>query len=46
MPMWVFDAVTYQFLEANSSAVQHYGYTHEEFLDEDAGGYPAGWQHR
>lgn len=32
MPMWVFDSVTYQFLEANSSAVQHYGYTHEEFL--------------
>jgi PAS domain S-box-containing protein len=32
MPMWVFDAVTYRILEANSAAVQHYGYTHEEFL--------------
>jgi two-component system sensor histidine kinase UhpB len=32
MPMWVFDAKTLCFLEANSAAVQHYGYTHEEFL--------------
>ena len=32
MPMWVFDAETLCFLEANSAAVQHYGYTHEEFL--------------
>jgi len=32
MPMWVFDAVSFRFLEANSSAVTHYGYTHEEFL--------------
>jgi len=32
MPMWVFDAKNFRFLEANSSAVQHYGYTHEEFL--------------
>ncbi len=32
MPMWVFDAVTYRFLETNSAAIQHYGYTHEEFL--------------
>jgi two-component system sensor histidine kinase UhpB len=32
MPMWVFDAITYRFLEANGAAVQHYGYTHEEFL--------------
>jgi two-component system, NarL family, sensor histidine kinase UhpB len=32
MPMWVFDALTFRFLEANSSAVQHYGYTHEEFM--------------
>jgi PAS domain S-box-containing protein len=30
--MWVFDAVSFRFLEANSSAVQHYGYTQEEFL--------------
>src|ERR1700754_773387 len=32
MPMWVFDATTFRFLEANSAAVQHYGYTNEEFL--------------
>jgi two-component system, NarL family, sensor histidine kinase UhpB len=32
MPMWVFDSVSFRFLEANSSAVQHYGYTQEEFL--------------
>ena len=32
MPMWVFDAYTFHFLEANSAAVQHYGYTREEFL--------------
>jgi two-component system sensor histidine kinase UhpB len=32
MPMWVFDAKTFRFLEANSAAVQHYGYSQEEFL--------------
>lgn len=32
MPMWVFDAGSFSFLEANSAAVQHYGYSHEEFL--------------
>jgi len=32
MPMWVFDAVTFCFLEVNSAAVHHYGYTHQEFL--------------
>jgi PAS domain S-box-containing protein len=32
MPMWVFDAVTHRFLETNSAAMHHYGYTHEEFL--------------
>src|ERR1700761_1987850 len=32
MPMWVFDATTLRFLEANEAAVQHYGYSHEEFL--------------
>lgn len=32
MPMWVFDANTLLFLEANGSAVQHYGYTNAEFL--------------
>jgi two-component system sensor histidine kinase UhpB len=32
MPMWVFDAKTLHFLEANAAAIQHYGYTQEEFL--------------
>lgn len=32
MPMWVFDAETLCFLEANSAAVQHYGYNQKEFL--------------
>jgi two-component system sensor histidine kinase UhpB len=32
MPMWVFDAVSFRFLETNSAAIHHYGYTHEEFL--------------
>ena len=36
MPMWVFDATTYQFLEANTAAVHHYGYTLEEFLSKSA----------
>jgi two-component system, NarL family, sensor histidine kinase UhpB len=33
MPMWVFDAEDLCFLEANGAAVQHYGYSHEEFLN-------------
>jgi two-component system, NarL family, sensor histidine kinase UhpB len=37
MPMWVFDAVTHRFLEANGAAVRHYGYTLEEFLERTAG---------
>lgn len=32
MPMWVFDASSLCFLEANGSAINHYGYSHEEFL--------------
>ena len=32
MPMWVFDAETLHFLEANAAAVQHYGYSNQEFL--------------
>ena len=32
MPMWVFDAQSFRFLEANGAAVLHYGYTHDEFL--------------
>uniref|UniRef100_A0A831XM90 histidine kinase n=1 Tax=Geobacter metallireducens TaxID=28232 RepID=A0A831XM90_GEOME len=31
-PMWVFDLETLAFLEVNGSAVQHYGYSREEFL--------------
>ena len=30
--MWVFDLETLAFLEVNDAAVQHYGYTREEFL--------------
>jgi PAS domain S-box-containing protein len=31
-PMWVFDLETLRFLEVNGAAVQHYGYSREEFL--------------
>ncbi len=31
-PMWVFDLETQSFLEVNDAALQHYGYTREEFL--------------
>src|SRR5665213_1756129 len=31
-PMWVFDLETMKFLEVNESAVQHYGYSRDEFL--------------
>jgi two-component system cell cycle sensor histidine kinase/response regulator CckA len=31
-PMWVFDAETKFFLEVNNAAVEHYGYSREEFL--------------
>jgi PAS domain S-box-containing protein len=31
-PMWVFDQETLRFLEVNDAALQHYGYTREEFL--------------
>ena len=31
-PMWVFDLETLEFLEVNESAIQHYGYSREEFL--------------
>lgn len=32
LPMWVYDLSTLQFLEVNEAAVEHYGYTREEFL--------------
>src|SRR6266436_5405388 len=31
-PMWVSDQETLEFLEVNDAAVQHYGYSREEFL--------------
>ena len=31
-PMWVWDAETMLFLEVNEAALQHYGYTRDEFL--------------
>jgi two-component system cell cycle sensor histidine kinase/response regulator CckA len=31
-PMWVFDVRSQRFLEVNSAAVDHYGYSREEFL--------------
>ncbi len=31
-PMWVYDVETLAFLAVNEAAVQHYGYTQEEFL--------------
>jgi len=31
-PMWVFDHDTLAFLEVNDAAVEHYGYSREEFL--------------
>lgn len=32
LPMWIFDHKTLAFLEVNDAAVQHYGYSREEFL--------------
>jgi len=32
MPMWVFDCETLRFLEVNLAAINHYGYSREEFL--------------
>jgi two-component system cell cycle sensor histidine kinase/response regulator CckA len=31
-PMWVFDVETLRFLEVNEAAVNHYGYSRDEFL--------------
>lgn len=33
LPMWIYDPVTYEFLEVNNSAIHKYGYTREEFLN-------------
>lgn len=32
MPMWVFDPETMGFLSVNDAAIQHYGYTRQQFL--------------
>lgn len=32
LPAWVYDLETLYFLTVNQAAVQHYGYSHEEFL--------------
>jgi hypothetical protein len=32
LPMWVYDLETTRFLEVNESAMNHYGYSREEFL--------------
>ena len=32
LPMWVYDINSLQFLEVNKAAINHYGYTEEEFL--------------
>ena len=32
IPMWVLDLESYRFLEMNNAAINHYGYSKEEFL--------------
>jgi PAS domain S-box-containing protein len=32
LPMWLFDPLTFNFLDVNDIACSHYGYTREEFL--------------
>ncbi len=32
LPMWLWDPPTRRFLEVNKAAIEHYGYTREEFL--------------
>ena len=32
LPMWVFDLETFEFIEVNEAATNHYGYSREEFL--------------
>src|SRR5690349_21158360 len=33
MPMWTFDPETHKFLDVNNAAVNHYGYSRDEFLN-------------
>jgi two-component system cell cycle sensor histidine kinase/response regulator CckA len=53
LPMWVYDSETLAFLEVNAAAVEHYGYTRDEFRrmsildirpEEDRATAP--WRHR
>jgi len=32
-PMWVYDMATLKFLDVNKAAIEHYGYSYEEFLN-------------
>ncbi|NIT58182.1 MAG: PAS domain S-box protein [Aliifodinibius sp.] len=32
-PMWIFDTETLEFVEVNKAAINHYGYSEEEFMD-------------
>ncbi len=32
LPMWVYQLETFAFLDVNAAAIEHYGYTREEFL--------------
>ena len=32
LAIWIYDATTYQFLDANESALSQYGYSRDEFL--------------
>ncbi len=32
-PLWVFDTATFKFLDVNKSAIRHYGYSRNEFLN-------------
>ena len=32
LAIWIYDATTFQFLDANESALSQYGYSREEFL--------------
>ncbi|HEX8270202.1 MAG TPA: PAS domain S-box protein [Flavobacterium sp.] len=34
-PNWIYDPVTFRFLDVNDAAIEHYGYTREEFLSMD-----------
>ena len=32
VPMWLYDPETLRFLDVNDAAIEHYGYSHEQFL--------------